>query len=828
MVGAYPLECPLRFAGEESVLGDALQMKDVEWATSSVNESAIELAAHLLTAADAASRATLIASAITGLLPDSACIVHRYLPEDESLPWTIPGSAGEVSLEVTHHGGNWLFEIPDSFPATAQIYDKTRLRREDYAHAHITRSVGAIAYLPIENQEQLAGAIEIISFSGAMDARQLKDLAPIARLAAPALSSAEMAEEQRQTLLDSVHRMSQLYDLEKSLNATLEMDAVTALAPLKAAAMLPCQAMHLWLFDGEELKLASRAGEDDTLEVGSTQAPGEGYVADMAEEGEPLLIDDPDDERLQVRNAGRSETSKIPPIINALVVPLMQDEAEVGVLEAVNREERPFDEDDEFLLTSIAETVSNALKNASLMLAERKLEILKVLVHVSSEITSTLRLERLLQIIVNSPQQVLPFELCAIALDVRGRLQLKAISGMASMPIGDIQVERQQGLARWLSSQEDSLHLVRTEDEEAPELPAAVVKHFDETGYRALYSLPLADEQGRLGVLWYESSDPDFLGVAQIEMIKVLAGQTTVALRNALLYREVPLMGILEPLAQRKAALLRSTRGRRLTYAAGALALLLFLWFCPFPMRIQGQAVIAPQHFVTITAEDEGNIDRVFVREGQQVNAGDVMASMNDWEWRSQLAAAEARYRESMLQMQSDLARGNAQAGADRARAEFLRSEVDRKRAQVDSAQLRSPIAGIVSTPNVQSVAGKHLAAGDSFAQVLDLSSAECRVLVSQADVALIEPGQRLWIKLDTYPQTTFREKVSRVSPEAEIVDGERTFAVQSSISNPNGVLRSGMSGNAKIFIGWRPIGYVLLRRPALWAWQTLWNWIGW
>jgi transcriptional regulator with GAF, ATPase, and Fis domain len=132
--------------------------------------------------------------------------------------------------------------------------------------------------------------------------------------------------------------------------------------------------------------------------------------------------------------------SGIPPVMNALLVPLMQDEAEVGVLEAINREDRPFDEDDEFFLMSMAETVSSALKNASLMHAERKLAILEALVHVSSEITSTLRLDRLLQIIANSPQNVLPYELCAIALDNRGRLQLKAISGMTSLPLGDAKV----------------------------------------------------------------------------------------------------------------------------------------------------------------------------------------------------------------------------------------------------------------------------------------------------------------------------------------------------------------------------------------------------
>jgi RND family efflux transporter MFP subunit len=803
-------------------------MSDTEYATSPVNEAVIELAAHLLNAADRPSRATVIASTITSLLPDCACVVHQYQPDQDPLPWTIVGAAGDVSLVVAQHPGNWLFESPESFPAIGQIYESSRLKREAYAHVNVPRSVSSLAYLPVETEMALAGAIEIIAFSRAIDPQQLNDLAPIVRLAGPALHSAALLEEQRQTLLDSVHRMSQLYDLEKSLNATLELDAVTALAPAKAASILPCQAIHLWLFDGPELRLASRAGTDDTVEVGATQAPGEGYVADMAEEGEPLLIADASDERLLARNAGRSDSSKIPPVINALVVSLMQDEAEIGVLEAVNRADRPFDEDDEFLLTAIAETVSNALKNASLMLAERKLEILKVLVHVSSEITSTLRLDRLLQIIVNSPQKVLPFELCAIALDARGRLQLKAVSGMTSLPIGDAQVERQQELARWLSAQDDSLHLRRTEDGDTSELPREVARHFDASGYRALCSLPLADDQGRLGVLWYESSDPDFLGVAQIEMIKVLAGQATVALRNALLYREVPLMAILAPLAQKKAALLRSTKGRRIAYAASATAIVLFLCFCPMPMRVAGQAVIAPQRLVTVTAQEEGNVDRVFVREGDHVNAGDLLASMNDWEWRSQLASAEAKYRESMLEMQADLARGSEQAGADRARAEFLRSEVERIRAQVESAQLRSTIAGIVATPNVQSAAGKHLQTGASFAQILDLSFAECQIAVSQRDVPLIRSGQRVSIKLDSYPQSTWRETVSRLSPQAEVGEGERTFAVQVPISNQGGILRAGMAGRGKIFVGWRPVGYVLLRTPALWIWQTIWNWIGW
>ena len=54
--------------------------------------------------------------------------------------------------------------------------------------------------------------------------------------------------------------------------------------------------------------------------------------------------------------------------------------------------------------------------------------------------------------------------------------------------------------------------------------------------------------------------------------------------------------------------------------------------------------------------------------------------------------------------MEDDLAHGSARAGADRANVDYLRDEVARSRTRLESAQLRSPIAGIVVTPNLQNV----------------------------------------------------------------------------------------------------------------------------
>ncbi len=47
-----------------------------------------------------------------------------------------------------------------------------------------------------------------------------------------------------------------------------------------------------------------------------------------------------------------------------------------------------------------------------------------------------------------------------------------------------------------------------------------------------------------------------------------------------------------------------------------------------------------------------------------------------------------------------------------------------------------------------------------------------------------MSPGENVAIKLDSYPQQTWRGRVSVVSPEAKAGDGERTFTVEVPLSN--------------------------------------------
>src|SRR5947209_1394408 len=225
-----------------------------------------------------------------------------------------------------------------------------------------------------------------------------------------------------------------------------------------------------------------QAGFDPTTRLSSRQKPGESIAGDGSEDGEAVLIEREDDERLIERNVGSTEGG----VRSLLVAPIMDKGFLVGVVEAVNKlDGTPFDEDDLFTLTSLTETASSALHNASLLMAERKVEILETLVTVSHEITSTLNLERMLQTIVNAPQAVIPYERAAIALEQRGRLKLSAVTGVTQVNADAPDLAPLNEVLQWVALSEEVVHVRQTGEEiDAPreETRAKFRQYFHSTG----------------------------------------------------------------------------------------------------------------------------------------------------------------------------------------------------------------------------------------------------------------------------------------------------------------------------------------------------------
>jgi RND family efflux transporter MFP subunit len=787
-----------------------------------------ELPSALLSELEIGPRARLIAARVAELFSDAAVVVFTI--EDQRAPvWTARATAGEITVD----GGAIALES-GTLGAVAQErsilqFSIDELSREDFAHLDVRQNITALSYIPLLFGEQLMGCIEIVSFAAAPSEDALEPVGEIAGLAAIAFAGALAYASERNAGLASVMRLTQLYDIEKVFNATLEMESLLPIICEKVGDLVHADAVNLWMVDGDDLLLFQQAGDDPGAQVGERQTGSSGgIVGQVGESGDPVLLQ-ADDDALVRRNARAGEVRAG----SLIAAPLLDGESLVGVLEVIRYEgDSPFDDDDLFVLTQVAASAAQALHNSSLLQAERKIEVLQTLVSVGQEIGSTLNLERVLQAIVNQPQLVIPYQRAAIALEQRGRLTIQAISGVRKIDTGDPAIQQLTDVLRWTSGLQTEIHVSQREDEiddPRPETREKFRRYFDVAGVRGFYAIPLTDEEGSLGVLSFESADPDFLTDLHIEVIKILTSQATLALRNASLYKEVPFIGILEPLIEKKRRFMALERRRRAVRLGALAAVVLILILAPIPLRVAGTAQVAPDQTQYVRAEEDGVVQKVFVHEGNRVLPGTPLAQMADWSERAAVAALQARYNTAMAQVAQALVNNNASiAGQRQLEATYLRGELTRAGEELSRTTLRAQMAGVVATPYVEDLAGRKLSLGDPIMELVSTDSVSVDVAVPERDVALLRVGDPARVKLESFPTRTFGGRVGIVSPASQVIGDDRAFYARIMVPNPEGRLRSGMEGYGKIRTGLRPLGYVLLRDPALWAWSKLWGWFGW
>jgi RND family efflux transporter MFP subunit len=786
------------------------------------------IAVRLLESREVAPRARTIARSLSALLPGSAVNVYMVSDSGEGPVWTVQATVGDAAPDETVPlDAGVLGDLVAS--SEAFLFAGENLVREQYAHLNVRRTLLSLIYLPLVVNDVLIGAIEILSFEELLAETHLNDLQGVAELAGTALNTAQQYEAERHNSLTSISRLTHFYDIEKVFSSTLEMDQLLPIIASKIGETLECRAVNVWMVQGDgSLLLMQQAGWDPTTRQGMTQKAGEGIAGDVSDDGEPLLIDDTADERLVRRNQN-TEDGRVDSIV---VAPILDKEFLVGVVEAVNRlDGTPFDDDHLFALCSLNETAGIALHNAGLLMAERKVEILEMLVTISHEITSTLNLERVLQTIVNAPQAVIPYQRAAVALVQGGKYKLSALTGVVQVDGNAPEVSSLNDILRWVMLSEGVVHVRQHGDDidaDREETRAKFRSYFEASGMRGFYAIPLSDDTGRVGVLGMESADPDFLTPAHVEILKVLAGQATVSLRNAQMYKEVPFISVLQPMLEKKRKFMAMEKRRRTLLVAAVAAVLIFLVVFPWPMRVDGDAVAAPVHSAQVQPEVEGVVSKVYVREGDHVTRDQVVADLADWEAQAALAQAEAKYRTVLLQMNRALAASDgSEAGTQRAQADYWKSEVARGRDLLDKMKLRSPIDGIVATPHVENMAGRRLQHGDTFAEIVDTSRAIVDVSIDGADAALVRAGYPASVKLNSFPTRIFHGDVTIVSPKGTLVGDSRVFFARVAVANPEGAIRAGMEGRGKLRIGWYPAGYVLFRGPLLWLYSKVWSWFG-
>jgi RND family efflux transporter MFP subunit len=781
-----------------------------------------DFALQLLAEREVTPRAQVIAREAAALL--AGCAINVYLYNEDEVPaWLVRGRVGEAAVEESYEAATLARLAETRKPL---LFSGGSLAREHYAHLDVRRTIASLAYLPIQLDDVLIGAIEAISLDRMLDQNDIEAAGELTELSALALATGLAYENERNSNLDSITRLTQLYDVEKVFTSTLQMSELMPIICAKVRELLNTQAVNLYMVGEDDLVLMACDGEDETVELGG--GAGE-IVKQLGDSGEPVVITDAADARLAARNGDLVDGR----IVGLMAAPVVHDGSLVAVLECVNKTDGTgFDEDDLFFLSMMTETAAGALHNASLMEAEKKIEILETLVQVSNEITSTLNLERVLQVVVNAPQRIMAYERAAVALERKGKLQLNAVSGKTEVVASDPQMRILREMLEFASLYDKPLYVVAHGDRveaDREETRQKFLQYFKESNARGWYSVPLTDDQGRLGVLVFESTNPDFLGEAQFEFINILASQATVALRNASLYEEVPLIGVLEPIIQKKRQFMAMEKRRKGATLALAAAAVLFLVFVPLPMRVAGEAAVAAQTSSDVQAEVDGVVRNIYVREGDHVAKGTVLADMNDWDYRAALAAVQAKRETALAAMNRALAANDGtEAGIQRVQADYWAAETTRARERLERTKLRSPIDGVVATPHIETLTGVKLDAGHRFATVVNTSHATVDVAVDETDVPLLQPGETAAVKLDAFPTRRFVGQVDIVSPMSKAQDDKRVYFARVDIPNEQGLIRPGMTGLSKVSIGWKPAGYVMFRGFGMWLWAKLWGWFGW
>jgi HlyD family secretion protein len=135
-----------------------------------------------------------------------------------------------------------------------------------------------------------------------------------------------------------------------------------------------------------------------------------------------------------------------------------------------------------------------------------------------------------------------------------------------------------------------------------------------------------------------------------------------------------------------------------------------------------------------------------------------------------------------------------------------LKANVDLIKKSLNDCYVTAPSNGIIVNKFVET--GENVGMMSSLFKVSKLSAVDLMLYVSTTELGKVKLGQSVEIKVDTYPDKTYKGKVVYISPEAEFTPKniqtkeERTklvFAVKVRIDNPDFELKTGMPADATI-----------------------------
>jgi RND family efflux transporter MFP subunit len=229
---------------------------------------------------------------------------------------------------------------------------------------------------------------------------------------------------------------------------------------------------------------------------------------------------------------------------------------------------------------------------------------------------------------------------------------------------------------------------------------------------------------------------------------------------------------------------------------------------------------------VRVGSRISGVVRRLFVRVGDRVRKGQLLAELDDRELAARRAEAVGALEVAQANLQfarADLGRKRglhaerllAPADLDVAERAFAVAEKQNAQAeanleyaatQISYSRILAPIGGIVSSVATQE--GETVAASfaaPTFVTLLDLERLEVRAYVDETDIGRIRAGQSARFTVDTYTDREIPGRVTTVYPQAEVRDNVVNYVTIVTFTTPPGcVLRPEMTAAVRIAVDQR------------------------
>ena len=128
-----------------------------------------------------------------------------------------------------------------------------------------------------------------------------------------------------------------------------------------------------------------------------------------------------------------------------------------------------------------------------------------------------------------------------------------------------------------------------------------------------------------------------------------------------------------------------------------------------------------------------------------------------------------------------------------------LRAKLHYHREVLERTVLRMPFDGTITTMNLANLKNKYFEDGDLFAEIEDRKQIKVEIAISETDIEYVVPGAEMHVKLVSFPAKTLVGEISSIYPTSSEMPFGAIVTVVGLIDNPADLLKSGMTGYAKV-----------------------------